>query len=67
MHFVENAEALYRAATLGEVLPLTAKEMEAFHHDFRRDTHASKLWSYYVGKGLDSGTLPPDWAQTLLN
>lgn len=67
VHFVENAEALYRAATLGKVLPLTAKEMEAFRHDFRRDSHAAKLWSYYVGKGLDSGTLPRDWEQTLLS
>ncbi|HEX4195246.1 MAG TPA: class II aldolase/adducin family protein [Stellaceae bacterium] len=67
VHFVENAEALYRAATLGKVLPLTAKEMEAFHHDFRRDSHAAKLWSYYVGKGLDGGTLPRDWARILLN
>ncbi|HEY3919687.1 MAG TPA: class II aldolase/adducin family protein [Stellaceae bacterium] len=67
VHFVENSEALYRAATLGKVLPLTAKEMTAFGHDFRRDSHAAKLWSYYVGKGLDSGTLPPDWEKTLLN
>lgn len=67
IHFVENAEALYRAATLGKVLPLTEKEMRAFHHDFRRDSHAAKLWLYYVGKGLDSGTLPRDWAETLLN
>jgi ribulose-5-phosphate 4-epimerase/fuculose-1-phosphate aldolase len=66
IHFVENAEALYRAMTLGKVLPLTAKEMEAFHHDFHRDSHARKLWSYYVGKGLDSGVLPRDWAGTLL-
>jgi ribulose-5-phosphate 4-epimerase/fuculose-1-phosphate aldolase len=66
VHFVENAEALYRAATLGKVLPLTDKEMAAFHHDFRRDAHASKLWSYYVGKGLDSGTLPREWSEVLL-
>jgi L-ribulose-5-phosphate 4-epimerase len=67
IHFVENAEALYRAATLGKVIPLTGTEMAAFRHDFRRDAHASKLWSYYVGKGLDSGALPPDWAETLLH
>jgi hypothetical protein len=41
--------------------------MTAFRHDFRRGSHASKLWSYYVGKGLDDGVLPPEWAETLLN
>lgn len=67
VHFVENAEALYRAAVLGKVMPLTEKEMTAFRHDFRREPHAAKLWLYYVGKGLDSGTLPREWADILLD
>jgi len=67
VHFVENAEALYRAAVLGKVIPLSAKEMDAFRHDFRRDSHARKLWLYYVGKGLDAGTLPREWEEVLLS
>jgi L-ribulose-5-phosphate 4-epimerase len=65
VHFVENAEALYRAATLGKVKPLTAKEMAAFHDDFDRERHAAKLWSYYLGKGCASGVIPEAWLPVL--
>lgn len=65
VHFVENAEALYRAATLGKVLPLTAKEMEAFRADFSRESHARKLWRYYVGKGSAAGIIPEAWQPLL--
>jgi L-ribulose-5-phosphate 4-epimerase len=65
VHFVENAEALYRAATLGKVKPLTAKEMAAFHDDFDRERHAAKLWSYYLGKGCASGVIPAAWLPVL--
>ncbi len=65
IHFVENAEALYRAATLGTVIPLTAKEMAAFRDDFDRQRHAAKLWSYYVGKGSASGVIPEEWLAAL--
>jgi hypothetical protein len=34
-----------------KMMPLTATEMHAFCRDSRRYSHASKLWSYYVGKG----------------
>jgi L-ribulose-5-phosphate 4-epimerase len=66
VHFVENGVALYHASVLGKVIPLSDKEMDAFRHDFKRAPHVSKLWSYYVGKGLDSGTLPREWSETLL-
>ncbi len=65
VHFVENAEALYHAAVLGKVMPLTEKEMEAFREDFHRGHHAAKLWSYYLGRGLDSGVIPAAWAPIL--
>lgn len=65
VHFVENAEALYHASVLGKVKPLTATEMEAFRHDFRRGPHASKLWSYYVSKGTASGVIPEGWLPLL--
>jgi len=62
VHFVENAEAMYRAACLGTVVPLNAKEIADFQHDFDRDRHLAKLWKYYVGRGRASGLLPNDWA-----
>ena len=61
VHFVENAVALYHASVLGKVKPLTAAEMEAFHHDFKRDMHTAKLWRYYIGRGRASGALPDSW------
>ena len=65
VHFVENAEALYHASVLGKVKPLTAAEMEAFRHDFKRAPHAAKLWSYYLSKGAASGVIPKDWLPLL--
>ena len=65
VHFVENAEALYRAAMLGKVMPLTPAEMNAFRDDFHREPHAAKLWSYYVGRGVEAGILPENWLPLL--
>lgn len=61
VHFVENAQAMYQAATLGKVVPLTADEIAAFERDFKRDRHIAKLWNYYVGRGHTNGLLPADW------
>jgi len=61
VHFVENAQAMYQAATLGNVVPLTTDEIAAFERDFKRDRHIAKLWKYYVGRGRASGLLPADW------
>ncbi len=61
VHFVENAVCLYQASVLGKVKPLTAAEMEAFRHDFKRDKHTDKLWRYYIGRGRTSGVLPESW------
>lgn len=65
VHFVENAEALYRAATLGKIKPLTSQEMDAFRADFDRPRHVAKLWSYYIGKGQAGGVIPPQWLSAL--
>jgi L-ribulose-5-phosphate 4-epimerase len=62
IHFVENAEAMYRAASLGRVLPLKPQEIEDFLDDFDRPRHVAKLWTYYVGRGRAQGLLPRDWA-----
>lgn len=66
IHFVENAEALYRAATLGRVKPLSPAEMAAFRRDFDRDRHVAKLWRYYIGQGRSRGLLPEAWMPALL-
>ena len=62
VHFVENAETMYRAAALGPVKALKAEEVTAFLDDFDRDRHVAKLWKYYVGRGRTDGLLPGDWA-----
>jgi L-ribulose-5-phosphate 4-epimerase len=61
VHFVENAEAAYRAAALGPVIPLSDAEVAAFLQDFDRRRHAAKLWRYHVGRGRRSGRLPAAW------
>ena len=61
VHFVENAEVMYQASALGKVKPLTDKEVEGFLHDFKRDKHIPKLWTYYVGRGRDKKLLPAKW------
>ena len=61
VHFVENAVAFYQAAALGKVLPLTAKEIDGFLHDFKRERHIPKLWKYYVSIGRNKGLLPKGW------
>jgi ribulose-5-phosphate 4-epimerase/fuculose-1-phosphate aldolase len=65
VHFVENAETFYRAATLGKVLPLDAAELAQFQKSFRRRKHTMKLWNYYVGQGLKSGLIPEGWRPQL--
>ncbi len=61
IHFVENAQAMYDAACLGPVIPLNAAEIVEFCHDFDRDRHIAKLWTYYVGRGQAAGLLPQAW------
>ncbi len=66
VHFVENAECLYHASVLGRVIPLSAAEMDAFRHDFKRDMHTVKLWRYYAGRGREKGVLPEAWWNFLI-
>ena len=61
VHFVENAQAMYQAAALGKVLPLSAAEIAGFLRDFKRDRHVAKLWKYYVGRGRARGLFPDSW------
>jgi ribulose-5-phosphate 4-epimerase/fuculose-1-phosphate aldolase len=61
IHFVENAQAMHYAASLGPVVALMAAEIAGFARDFNRERHIDKLWEYYVGRGRASGVLPADW------
>ena len=61
IHFVENAQAMRYAASLGPVVPLKPAEIKNFADDFDRERHIGKLWEYYVGRGRASGVLPADW------
>jgi L-ribulose-5-phosphate 4-epimerase len=61
IHFVENAQAMHYAASLGPVVPLKPAEIKSFADDFNRARHIAKLWEYYVGRGRASGVLPADW------
>jgi L-ribulose-5-phosphate 4-epimerase len=65
IHLVENAAALYQAAALGKVLPLSEREMDDFLRAFKRGVHVAKLWTYYVGRGREAGLLPPAWDRWL--
>ena len=58
VHFVENANLLARALTLGSVRPLSAAECERFLATFRRAHHARKVWIYYSAVAAAAGRLP---------
>jgi ribulose-5-phosphate 4-epimerase/fuculose-1-phosphate aldolase len=61
VHFVENAEAMYRAALLGKPVPMSAKEIADFQATANRNHHVGKLWTYYVTGGRAKGLLPKEW------
>lgn len=61
VHFVENAVAMYHAAALGRVRPLTEADMDAFEVAFKRQRHIDKLWEYYIGRGRSKGFVPEEW------
>ena len=61
IHFVENGVALYQAAALGRVIPLSEREMDDFERAFKRGAHVKKLWTYYIGRGREAGLVPPAW------
>jgi ribulose-5-phosphate 4-epimerase/fuculose-1-phosphate aldolase len=57
VHFEENADALYRAAAIGRVNPLSTEEAKSFLSSFDRAEHAVKLWTYYVGRARAANVL----------
>jgi L-ribulose-5-phosphate 4-epimerase len=62
VHFEENANAHYKAATIGKVKPLTREEVLLIQTvNNNRAQHCYKLWSHYVGIGLADGILPQEW------
>lgn len=66
VHFEENAKAMYDAARLGRVRPLSQADVDHFARQFRRPNHAIKLWRYYLGRGVGAGAVPAEWAETLM-
>jgi len=65
IHFEENARALRDAMAIGKLRPLTEAEADAMEASFDRDRHVSKLWAYYVGRGIKDGVLPESWRAAL--
>jgi len=61
IHFEENARALRDALAIGKLRPLTQAECDMMEGTFRRDHHVSKLWAYYIGRGIKDGVLPESW------
>ena len=62
VQFVENAQAMYQAAQIGKVVPLTVKEIAAFRRTYKRDGSSKhKIWDYHVAGGRARGVLPADW------
>lgn len=61
VHFVENADALAHATSLGPVVPLTQEECERFLATFRRGRHAAKVWRYHTSGSVERGLLPREW------
>ncbi len=65
VHFEENAKAMYDAARLGTLKPLSPEEISEFAANFKREKHAVKLWRYFLSRGLESGAIPKDWGEML--
>jgi len=65
VHFEENAKAMYDAARLGTLKPLTSEEIIEFGANFKRQKHAVKLWRYFLSRGLESGAISKEWGEML--
>ncbi len=61
IHFVENAMAMYHAAALGRLAPLSDADIASFEREFKRDAHIKKLWRYYTETAQAEGVIPADW------
>ncbi len=68
IQFEENARAQIMAAALGEIDPLSLSELEALAAasppEFE-EHYAAKIWTYYVGRGIDAGVIPAAWRQAI--
>ncbi len=61
IHFVENAQAMYHAAVLGKLNPLSDADIASFETYFLRGRHVNKLWRFYVESAQSDGGVPVDW------
>ncbi len=68
IQFEENARAQVLAAGLGEIAPLSDAELEALAEasspEFL-DHYASKVWTYYLARGIDAGVIPQAWRKSV--
>jgi ribulose-5-phosphate 4-epimerase/fuculose-1-phosphate aldolase len=63
VHFVENADTLARAMTLGTVVPLRRYECERFLATFDRRRHARKVWRYATSVAVATGSVSTAWLE----
>jgi L-ribulose-5-phosphate 4-epimerase len=61
IHFIENAQAMYYAATLGRLAPLSDADIASFETYFQRGRAVNKLWRFYVESAQADGGVPRDW------
>jgi L-ribulose-5-phosphate 4-epimerase len=61
IHFVENAQAMYNAAAIGKVNPLSDEDIASFETWFKRGRHVNKLWRFYMEGAQTKGVVPKDW------
>jgi len=61
IHFVENAQAMYHAAVLGKLNPLSDADIASFEKYFLRGRHVNKLWRFYIESHQAGGVVPADW------
>lgn len=61
VHFVENADALAHAMSLGPVAALSPEECDRFLATFRRNRHVAKVWRYHTSGAVERGLVPQEW------
>ena len=66
VQFEENAKAQILAAPLGEPLPLTDAELRVMKESSPPEflsQYASKIWRYYLSKGISQNVIPAAWRE----
>lgn len=61
IQFERNAKAQLEAQRLGPAISMSDEELDIFEERFDRENHATKLWKYYTGRGVEQGLIPDNW------